>query len=177
MQRFRSTVLATALSTLLATVATLVPAAPASALPDWVDHATSWTNPDARAPQVRDLRYATHPRFDRVVIDIAGLIPGGNARYQRRFHQDGSGQLVPIKSRSGIALALMPAYAHDADGDNVYDGPRIARPRFDTLKALAFTGDFEGQVSFGFALTHRADYRIFRLHDPQRLVIDFRHAR
>jgi hypothetical protein len=59
----------------------------------------------------------------------------------------------------------------------VYDGPKIARPRFDTLKALAFTGDFEGQVSFGFALTHRAQYRVFWLQDPQRLVIDFRHAR
>jgi hypothetical protein len=71
---------------------------------------------------------------------------------------------------------LMPAYAHDDNGNNLYDGPKIARPRFDTLKALAFTGDFEGTVSFGFALTHRAQYRVFRLHDPQRLVIDFRHA-
>ena len=174
MKRFRSTALAAALT---AIVATLVPAAPASALPDWVDHATSWTNPDARAPQVRDLRYATHPRFDRVVIDIRGLAPAGSARYQRRFHEDGSGNLVPIGGRSGIAVALMPAYAHDDNGNSLYDGPRIARPRFDTLKALAFTGDFEGTVSFGFALTHRAQYRVFRLHDPQRLVIDFRHAR
>ena len=172
MKRFRSTALAAALS---AIVATLVPAAPASALPAWQDHATSWTS-SAKAPKVLNLRYATHPRFDRVVIDIQGLIPAGNARYQRRFHEDGSGNLVPIGGRSGIAVALMPAYAHADNGDNLYDGPKIARPRFDTLKALAFTGDFEGTVSFGFALTHRAQYRVFRLHDPQRLVIDFRHA-
>jgi hypothetical protein len=170
---FRSTVLAAALSTVVAAVTSL---APASALPPWQDQATSWTNPAARAPQVRDLRFATHPRFDRVVIDVKGKFPGGSARYQRRFHQDGSNEPVPIRGRSGIALDLTPAFAHNADGDNVYDGPRIARPRFDTLKALAFTGDFEGHVSFGFALTHRADYRIIRLHDPQRLVIDFRHA-
>lgn len=172
MKRFRSTALAAALS---AIVATLVPAAPASALPAWQDHATSWTS-SAKAPKVLNLRYATHPRFDRVVIDIRGLIPAGSARYQRRFHEDGSGNLVPIGGRSGIGVALMPAYAHADNGDNLYDGPRIARPRFDTLKALAFTGDFEGTVSFGFALTHRAQYRVFRLHDPQRLVIDFRHA-
>jgi hypothetical protein len=110
------------------------------------------------------------------VIDIQGLIPAGKARYQRRFHEDGSDNLVPIGGRSGIAVALMPAYAHDDNGNNLYDGPQIARPRFDTLKALAFTGDFEGTVSFGFALTHRAQYRVFGLHDPQRLVIDFRHA-
>jgi hypothetical protein len=173
---FRSTVLAAALSTVVAAVTALAPAAPASALPPWQDQATSWTNPAARAPQVRDLRFATHPRFDRVVIDVKGKFPGGSARYQRRFHQDGSNEPVPIRGRSGIALDLTPAFAHNANGDNVYDGPRIARPHFDTLKALAFTGDFEGHVSFGFALTHRADYRIIRLHDPQRLVIDFRHA-
>jgi hypothetical protein len=172
MKRFRSTALAAALS---AIVATLVPAAPASALPAWQDHATSWTSP-ATQPKVINLRYATHPRFDRVVIDIRGLIPGGNARYQRRFRQEGSGNPVPIGGRSGIAVALMPAAAHDANGDNLYEGPKIARPRFDTLKALALTGDFEGTVGFGFALTHRAQYRVFRLHDPQRLVIDFRHA-
>jgi len=174
MKRFRPTALATALSAILAGVVTLVPAAPAAALPAWEDQATSWTT-DAKAPKVLDLRYATHPRFDRVVLDIKGRIPSGSARYQRRFHQDGSGELVPIRGRSGIALVLTPAYAHDDDGNSVYDGPRIARPRFDTLKALAFTGDFEGHVSFGFALTHRAEYRVFRLHDPQRLVIDFRH--
>ena len=176
MKPFRSTVLATAVTTLLATVLALVPTAPASALPAWQDTATSWTS-NAKSPKVLDLRYATHPRFDRVVIDIKGLIPAGSARYQRRFHEDGSGNLVPIRGRSGIALRLMPAYAHTANGTPLYEGPKIARPRFDTLKALAFTGDFEGQVSFGFALTHRAEYRVFRLHDPQRLVIDFRHAR
>ncbi len=72
-------------------------------------------------------------------------------------------------------LNLTPARAHSLSGDNLYTGPQIARPHFDTLKALAFTGDFEGHVSFGFALNHRADYRIFFLHNPQRLVIDFRH--
>ena len=154
----------------------LVPAGPALALPPWQDHATSWTNPAARSPKVVDLRFATHRRFDRVVIDIVGRIPSGRAHYARRFHDDGSGGLVPIAGRSGIALTLSPARAHDRNG-NVYDGPRIARPHLRTLKALAFTGDFEGVVSFGFALTHRAPYRVFFLQDPQRLVIDFRHAR
>ncbi|HEU4811356.1 MAG TPA: hypothetical protein VFT00_04385 [Nocardioides sp.] len=166
--------IAAALAAALASTA-LVPAAPAVALPAWEDHATSWTNPDARAPKVVNLRYATHQNFDRVVIDIDGRIPGGRAFYGRNFHYDGSGEPVPIKGRAGISVVLHPAYAHNNAGHSVYDGPDIARPRFDTLKALAFTGDFEGYVSFAFALTHRAEYRVFRLHDPQRLVIDFRH--
>jgi hypothetical protein len=157
-------------------LAPTAPAAPVAAPPPWQDQATSWTNPAARSPRVVDLRFAAHEDFDRVVIDVLGAIPGGRAQYARRFHRDGSGALVPIRGRSGIALTLNPAVAHDAQGHNVYVGPRIARPRLETLKALAFTGDFEGTVSFGFALTHRAEYRVFFLHDPQRLVIDFRHA-
>lgn len=152
-----------------------LPAAPASALPAWESHATSWPNPAAKAPRVVDLRFAAHRGFDRVVIDIEGRIPGDTVRYGRHFTYDGSGNPVPIHGKAGIKLALFPAYGHDRDGTNVYDGPRIARPHLDTLRALALTGDFEGQVSFAFALTHRADYRVFRLHDPQRLVIDFRH--
>lgn len=166
--------IAAALAAALASTA-LVPAAPAVALPPWQDHATSWTNPDAREPKVVNLRYATHKNFDRVVIDIDGRIPGGRIHYSRNFFYDGSGEPVPIKGRAGLALALNPAVAHNHAGHSVYDGPKIARPRFDTLKALAFTGDFEGYVSFAFALTHRAEYRVFKLHDPQRLVIDFRH--
>ncbi len=39
------------------------------------------------------------------------------------------------------------------------------------------TGDFEGQVTFAFGLRPRlTPYRIFRLHEPQRLVIDFKHS-
>jgi hypothetical protein len=173
----RSRVLATIAPAVVLVCAALLTMGPsASALPAWQDHATSWSHPAARSPEVVDLRYAAHRTFDRVVIDIVGRIPSGRAHYARRFHDDGSGGLVPIAGRSGIALTLSPARAHDRNG-NVYDGPRIARPHLRTLKALAFTGDFEGVVSFGFALTHRAPYRVFFLHDPQRLVIDFRHAR
>jgi hypothetical protein len=159
------------------TAATLVPAAPASALSAWEDHATTWTNDKATAPKVLDLRHAAHANFDRVVIDIGGYLPGGSARYRKHFHYDASGEPVPIQGKSGVAVSLTPAYAHDDAGNDVYDGPAVARPHLETLRALAFTGDYEGYVSFAFALTHRAEYRVFRLHDPQRLVIDFRHER
>ncbi len=174
--RARGRILAAVATTVMLVCAGLVAlGAPASALPAWQDHATSWTSPGARSPKVVNLRFAAHRNFDRAVIDIAGRIPGGRAHYSRRFHQDGSGALIPIRGRSGIALTLTPARAHDRSG-SVYAGPQVARPRLKTLKALAFMGDFEGTVSFGFALTHRAEYRVFVLHHPQRLVIDFKHA-
>jgi hypothetical protein len=154
-------------------------ATPATAGPLWLTNNSSWTNPEQTpsSPRSRvvDLTYGHHGRFDRVVIRIRGTLPGGLAHYQRHFTYDGSGRPVPIGGRSGLQVSLSPAYAHNADGENIYRGPRIARPGFRTLKSLAFTGDFEGHVTFAFALTHRAPYRLFTLESPRRIVIDFRH--
>ena len=151
-------------------------APPAQSAGVWLNANASWTNPDAKAPKAVDLRYGHHQRFDRVVIVFRGAqVPGGMAHYQRTFTYDPSGLPVPIRGTSGLQVALTPAFGHGSQGNNLYTGPRIARPHFRTLKALAYTGDSEGVVTFAFALTYRAPYRIQTLTDPQRLVIDFRH--
>jgi len=153
--------------------ALLLTVAPTQALPAWQTTNSSWTNPRAWQPMVTDLTYATHPTYDRVVIAIDGRIPSWKATYRHRFFYDGSGEPVPI--RGGLQLTLS-ARAHNLSGHSVYDGPRLVRPGFETLKAIAFTGDFEGVVSFAFGLSpEHSAYRIFRLDHPQRLVIDFRH--
>ena len=175
MNRLR--VLITVLTTVLLVGGLIAP--PSSAAPVWLTSRTTWTNPDltpsSPLPKVVNLRYAQHALFDRVVIRVRGSFPGGHANYQRDFTYDGSGNPVPIRGRSGLRVALTPAYGHDDEGNNIYRGPRLARPRFQTLKALAFTGDFEGVVSFAFALRHRAPYRVFTLNAPRRIVIDVRH--
>lgn len=151
---------------------------PASAGSVWLSSNASWTNPELTSsplPRVINLSYAQHQTFDRVVIRIRGPLPGGIARYQRSFSYDASGLPVPIHSTSGLQVTLTPAYGHDDSGHNLYVGPRLAHPRFPTLRALAFTGDFEGHVTFAFALDHRAPYRVFTLASPSRIVIDFRH--
>lgn len=147
---------------------------PATAADTWLTSGTSWTNPKARQPLVVDLRYARHANFDRVVIDIEGRLPGYTTRYVKVHRYDGSGEAVPI--RAGLDIVLFPAYAHFPSGRSCYDGPDLVRPRFPALKAIAMTGDFEGYVTFAFGLDGRNPYRIKRLHDPQRIVIDFRHA-
>ena len=139
----------------------------------WRDTGTSWSNPSALAPKVVDLRYARHANFDRVVIDIRGLLPSYRTFYARSFVYDGSGNTVPM--RGGLGLVMSPAYAHNDAGHSVYSGPKLVRPDFPQLKAIAFTGDYEGHVSFAFGLADHASYRIYRLQDPKRIVIDFRH--
>ena len=154
----------------LALVAT---ASPAGALPEWRTTATGQRS--AHQVLVLDLRHAQHARFDRVVIDLRGVRPGYRIGYTDRLTYDGSGLPVRLAGRTKMALALNPAYAHDDGGNTVYEGPRRIRVGYPTLKAIAFTGDYEGYVSFGFGTSRRAPYRVFVLDSPKRLVIDWKH--
>lgn len=140
----------------------------------FVTPAASAVPADQRPAYVLGLRYATHPEFDRVVIDLRGTKPRFSTGRARRFSYEGSGKRVPIRGRSGVWINVVAA-GHTPSGKNLYAVPRLARPRFETLKALAITGDFEGQVTFSFALRHRADYTVRHLRSPSRLVIDFQH--
>lgn len=160
----------------LALLATPIPTHAASpTAPSWHTTGISWTNPAAKGPRIVNLRYAQHPSFDRVVVDVRGRIPGGFTRYHKAFRYDGSGAVVPI--RGGLQIILRHSYTYDRNGHDVYQGPQLVRPKFPSLKAIALTGSFEGVTGFGFGLTpRRTPYRVFFLHDPQRIVIDFQHA-
>lgn len=126
-------------------------------------------------PRVVDLRVAEHQNFDRVVIDLQGKLPGYDVRYVRQLGYDGTGNPVPLNGRRFLAVFIRPAKAHDAQGDNVYVGPQLQQFSLPTLRGVAFTGDFEGQVSFGISLRSKADFRVTTLKHPQRIVIDLRH--
>lgn len=162
------------LTSVILMLAALLVAPPAPATAGWTDTATTWQGPGNDGVKVLGLRYAARPGYDRVVIRLRGPFPDYRTGYARRFHYDGSGLPIPIRGSSGLWIALT-ADGHDAAGHNLYTGPRLARPGFDTLKALALGGDFEGQVTFAFALRHRAAYRVFQRSSPSRMVIDFRH--
>ena len=157
-------------SSLLVTISAVAPA-PAA---EWRTSGTSWENADANHPLVVGLRYAQHENFDRVVIEIDNRLPSYRMGYNVRHYYEGSGARVPI--RGGLWVSLSPAYAHNRSGASVYEGPKLVRPGFETLKGIAFTGDFEGYVTFAFGLEpRRTPYRVMRLHNPQRIVIDFKH--
>jgi hypothetical protein len=159
-----------------ASVLVLASASPSLARPAWDDSPVQVTHNVKPQPKVIDLRVGAHSRFDRVVIDIDGKVPGYNVRYVRHLSYDGSGERVPLKGKKFIAIAFTPAKAHGPSGHNVYAGPELQQYRqFDTLRGVAFTGDFEGVVSLGLSLRQRADFRVTVLHAPNRIVIDLKH--
>jgi hypothetical protein len=126
-------------------------------------------------PRVVNLRVGEHVHFDRVVIDVRGGLPGRTIRYVHQLRYDGSGERVPLHGRRFLALSLTPATVHRADGTSVYRGPQLQQYSMPVLRGVAFTGDFEGVVSFGIALRRHVAYDVSVLHSPNRIVIDLHH--
>ena len=89
----------------------------ASARPVWDTSRVTVDRDVSPQPKVVDVRVATHPTFDRVVVDLRGKLPGYDVRYVRRLHYDGSGDIVPLNGRRFIAVLVRPAMAHNASGD------------------------------------------------------------
>jgi hypothetical protein len=150
-------------------------ASPGAARPTWDTTPVNVTRDVKPTPHIVNLRVGEHPTYDRVVIDMSGPIPGYQVRYVTALHYDGSGDSVPLKGSRFIAIRLTPAVAHDAQGNSVYVGPTLVQYAMPTLRGVAFTGDYESNVSFGLALSHRDTFRVLEVHAPNRLVIDVHH--
>lgn len=162
-----------AASTVITLGVLLAPPTSARALWDTAPvHVTRQATP---TPHILDLRVGQHPTYDRVVIDLSGPTPGYDIRYVSGLHYDATGGSVPLRGARFIQVRLTPAVAHDADGDSVYRGPTLEQYTMPTLRGAAFTGDFEGTVSFGLSLSHLKDFRVLELSAPNRIVIDLHH--
>ncbi|MCD0481477.1 hypothetical protein LO771_03400 [Streptacidiphilus sp. ASG 303] len=158
----------------LAAAGTLLAAAGAVATP--ASAAAPRTTAAAPAvSQVVDARVAGHRTYDRIVIDVKGRLPGATVRRVSELRYDGSGEKVPLSGRTFLQIVLHPAVAHNSAGDPVYRGPRLVRLHLTRVKGFAFTGDFEGYVSFGVALDRKTAFTVHRLASPGRLVVDIRH--
>jgi hypothetical protein len=145
------------------------------ARPMWDTSPVHVTRNVSPAPKVVNLRVGEHRHFDRAVIDLDGKVPGYTVRYVRGLTYEGSGEAVPLRGRKFISITLFPARAHNASGESVYEGPKLQQYNMQALRGVAFTGDYEAQVSLGLALRERTDFRVLVLHSPNRMVIDMRH--
>ncbi|MER5473539.1 hypothetical protein ABZX90_26235 [Streptomyces sp. NPDC002935] len=135
--------------------------------------ASAKPSPPAR---IVNARWAGHCTYDRLVIDVRGSAPTVGVKPVRTLRYEASGKKVPLAGKYFLEIRLSPAVAHDDAGNSVYKGPRLVKIQLPKLKGLALTGDFEGVVSFGSAFQTKPAYKVFKLHGPERVVLDFAHA-
>ncbi|MFI9554138.1 AMIN-like domain-containing (lipo)protein [Nonomuraea endophytica] len=127
------------------------------------------------AAVVTGVRYATHPNFDRVVVDLKGKLPGYTVTWVDELVEDGSGKPIDVEGGAYLQVILTPADAHTAKGKPTWAGGPIFQADLGNVSSVVKTGDFEGRVGVGIALDRRAGFEVTEQHRPNRLVIDVAH--
>ncbi|MBW3577031.1 MAG: hypothetical protein KY462_04695 [Actinobacteria bacterium] len=136
--------------------------------------AAATQDPDGSMLVVTDVRVSGHDAFDRLVFEIAGQGDvGWRIEYDDDPRSQGSGDPVSIEGDAVLRIALTHiAYPGDAPAQP-RQGPERLRPT-DTDVVVEILDDvlFEGRQEFFVGLRDVRPYRVARLDDPQRLVID-----
>lgn len=136
--------------------------------------------PDGPADlELVDVRVGTHDGFDRVVFVLSGEGQvGWFTSLDDRAIEDGSGQEVDVDGGEVLAVALNAmAFPPDLPGPTTHwNGVRIPAPAgAGVLTEVVGSIWFEGQQQVFIGLDEAVAYRVERLDDPQRLVIDLVH--
>lgn len=124
---------------------------------------------------LRSVRTGRHEDYDRLVLEFEQGVPGYTVRFaDRPLHQCGSGFPIEVEAPHTLQIELQSVAAHDDEGRATVED-RDRRPGLTVVRSAELTCDFEGVVEWVLGLDHRTEFRVFRLDDPTRLVIDLRH--
>ncbi|MCC5577147.1 hypothetical protein IMZ11_16090 [Microtetraspora sp. AC03309] len=129
----------------------------------------------AKPPKVTGVRFARHAGFDRVVIDLKGAMTGYSVDWTDKLVYDGSGSAVGVTGGAYLQVRVTPAAAHDSAGKSTWKGPREVAAKLPNVRHIVNNGDFEGMVSVGLVLAHKAGFRVVPQSGPSRIVIDVAH--
>ncbi len=116
-----------------------------------------------------------HLTYDRFVIRLRfGGQSGYRVRYVNQIISDGSGLPVPLLGSKNLSVVLPNARAHRINGISSLV-PNVITPLCANLRQVKLAGDFEGVVSYGLGLKTKGAFRVFKLTNPKRIVIDVHH--
>jgi hypothetical protein len=123
-----------------------------------------------------DVRYATHPDYDRVVFEFEQGTPELTLdRATPPFTQDASGAPIAVDGEGFLRLTMRGGTRQTDEGTSSFDGPTDFDPGLPTLVDLVQGGDFERQSTWYLGLGVEACARVLLLDGPPRLVIDVEH--
>ena len=126
---------------------------------------------------VVDVRTGTHDGYDRVVFELGGEgTVGWRVMYDDAPATAGEGAAVDLAGDATLAVVIENVgYPFDT-GVQEYAGDRNPAPGHPQVKELQLGGVFEGYYDAFVGTAERAPFRVFRLSDPQRLVVDVQHS-
>jgi hypothetical protein len=133
-------------------------------------------DPSVAIANIADVRYATHPDYDRVVFEFQQGTPEVTLdRATPPFTQDASGEPITVDGDSFLRLTMRGGTRQTDEGTSSFDGPTDFDPGLPTLVDLVQGGDFERQSTWYLGLAAETCARVLLLDGPPRLVIDVEH--
>lgn len=127
---------------------------------------------DARL-SVTGLRTGSHDGYDRVVIDLGGTgTPGWHAEVGTTAAEDPTGTTVDLGGAGVLTLYLSGlGYPYETGQTELAPGTEV--PGSGAITATSFSGTFEAEAQVFVGLADAgAQFRVFLLEDPVRLVVD-----
>jgi hypothetical protein len=117
--------------------------------------------------QLKTVRTAPHPGYDRIVFEFTGQIPSYDLSRQdsATFVRDASGQPVLLDGSVGIKLVFRNTGAASSV-------PTDAKPGLTSIREIAQIGNFERVLSYGIGISSSQCVRVLELSGPSRLVVD-----
>jgi hypothetical protein len=136
----------------------------------------TWTSPLTETALLSDVRVASHDGYDRVVFEFENGIPGYDVRYvEPPILADGSGEEVAVSGGAVLVVRMEPALDADLTQESAprtYTGPTRFSPSTAAVVELVRTGGFEAVLTWAVGVDEKRPFRVSRLQDPARIVID-----
>lgn len=137
--------------------------------------------PPAPAGLLVEMRAASHPGYDRLVIEFGGDRPPPHRIHaDDEVRHDPTDRLISLQGKHFQVVVCDGAtldtarWESDPAKARRYTGPERITPDLPLLKEVVIAGDFEAVLSFGVGLAGPARVDVQELSSPARLVIDFR---
>ena len=127
---------------------------------------------------VTQIRVARQDGYDRVVFELAGREPGApgwQVEYVEEARQDGSGDPVEVDGDATLSVRISGAgYPMDTGVEEQPTEPAVP-PGVEVVRDVVVSSVFEGVFEAFVGTSREAPFRVFRLEDPARVVVDVRH--
>lgn len=127
---------------------------------------------------LRVARAALQDGYDRVVFELAGKergTAGWRVEYVSEPLSDGSGDRVAVKGSAYLRVILTgTGYPFDT-GVPEPSTRRFSPDDTEVVREVVLNGVYEGQYTAFVGLASQRGFRVFRISDPERVVVDVLH--
>ena len=120
-----------------------------------------------------------HPGYDRVVLTLAGSSggkPGWQVHYVATTNSSGSGNPVPVSGSAFLEVAVTGVGYPQDTGVPDPAVKHITPSCTKIVRQVVLDTVFEGTYTVFLGLSGVRPFRVFRLANPARVVIDVRHV-